>query len=455
MALVRSISGLRATLGEELTPELIMQYVAGFAAIMPEGIIAIGRDGRESGKWIESVCVGTLEACGRDVLNLGVVPTPTVQLYAEKNINAAGGIAITASHNPSQWNGLKFINSEGTFLDAEFNAKLWEKVDNKQLGFKQGAFGKSNDEPNAIETHIQMILDIPLFNSEVIESIKSKKYKIVVDAVNASGSVAVPALLKKLGCEVVELYCTGSGKFPHTPEPLPENLTELAKAVAIHKSDLGIAVDPDADRLVLIDETGTAIGEEKTICLSIDAVLSNLEKIDNASAVCTVNHSTTMLADYIAKKYNGVCTRAAVGEINVVNEMKKSGAAIGGEGSGGVILPACHYGRDSLVGIALLLILLAQKNQKLSEIVLEYPNYQMLKTKLPFTGDLDNFISEIKVKFADSKIIAEDGIKIITDSSWVQLRKSNTEPIIRIIAEAESIEEVNHLIKTITDIVNV
>lgn len=455
MALVRSISGLRATLGEELTPELIMQYVAGFSAIMPEGIIAIGRDGRESGKWIESVCIGTLEACGRDVLNLGVVPTPTVQLFAEKNINAAGGIAITASHNPSQWNGLKFINPEGTFLDAEFNAKLWEKVDNKQLGFKQGAFGKSNDEPNAIKTHIQMILDIPLFNSEVIESIKAKKYKIVVDAVNASGSAAVPALLKKLGCEVVELYCTGSGKFPHTPEPLPENLTELAKAVAIHKAHLGIAVDPDADRLVLIDETGTAIGEEKTICLSIDAVLSNLDKLNNAAPICTVNHSTTMLADYIAQKYNGVCTRAAVGEINVVNEMKKSGAAIGGEGSGGVILPACHYGRDSLVGIALLLILLAQKNQKLSEIVREYPNYQMLKTKLPFTGDLDSFISEIKAKFADSKIIAEDGIKIITDSSWVQLRKSNTEPIIRIIAEAESIEDVNQLIKTITDVVNV
>lgn len=455
MALVRSISGLRATLGEELTPELIMQYVAGFAAIMPEGIIAIGRDGRESGKWIESVCIGTLEACGRDVLNLGVVPTPTVQLFAEKNINAAGGIAITASHNPSQWNGLKFINSEGTFLDAEFNAKLWEKVDNKQLGFKQGAFGKSKDEPNAIETHIQMILDIPLFNSKVIESIKAKKYKIVVDAVNASGSVAVPVLLRKLGCEVVELYCTGSGKFPHTPEPLPENLTELAKAVAIHKADLGIAVDPDADRLVLIDETGTAIGEEKTICLSIDAVLSNLDKLNDVEPICTVNHSTTMLADFITKKYNGVCTRAAVGEINVVNEMKKSGAAIGGEGSGGVILPSCHYGRDSLVGIALLLILLAQKNQKLSEIVREYPNYKMLKTKLPFTGDLDNFISEIKAKFADSKIIAEDGIKIITDKSWVQLRKSNTEPIIRIIAEAESIEEVNQLIKTITDIVNV
>ncbi len=455
MALVRSISGLRATLGEELTPELIMQYVAGFAAIMPEGIIAIGRDGRESGKWIESVCIGTLEACGRDVLNLRVVPTPTVQLFAEKNINAAGGIAITASHNPSQWNGLKFINSEGTFLDAEFNAKLWEKVDNKQLGFKQGAFGKSFVESNAIEKHIQMILDIPLFSTEIINSIKSKKYKIVVDAVNASGSVAVPALLRKLGCEVVELYCTGSGKFPHTPEPLPENLTELAKAVAIHKADLGIAVDPDADRLVLIDETGNAIGEEKTICLSIDAVMSNLDKLNNSAPICTVNHSTTMLADYIAKKYGGECTRAAVGEINVVNQMKKSRAVIGGEGSGGVILPACHYGRDSLVGIALLLILLAQKNQKLSEVVHEYPNYQMLKTKLPFTGDLDSFISEIKTKFAGSKIIAEDGIKIITDKSWVQLRKSNTEPIIRIIAEAESIEEVNQLIKTITDIVNV
>lgn len=451
MSLVRSISGLRATLSDDLVPELVAKYAASFAKMLPAGKIVVGNDGRPSHEWIENVLVGSLLACGRDVVRLGTVPTPTVQLFAEKGDDVVGGVAITASHNPSQWNGLKFVNASGVFLNAAENAVLWDILDNGKFVFSADKFGKILDEADPLGKHIGYVLQMPLLTAELKEKICKRRLHVVVDAVNASGSVIVPQLLRKFGCEVVELFCDKSGVFPHTPEPLPVNLTQLAEAVKLNKADLGIAVDPDADRLVLIDETGSPIGEEKTICLAIDAVLRNA----GAGAACAVNHSTTMLADYVAEKHGCKCFRSPVGEINVVGKMKDVKAVIGGEGSGGVISAEVHYGRDSLVGITLVLSLMALKNKTLGEIAGEYPKYVMKKTKYPFSGSLDEYISKINAEFAVAEIIHEDGIKVLTNGAWVQLRKSNTEPIIRVIAEALEAETVENLLGKVTGILNV
>lgn len=266
MPLIRSISGLRATIGDSLLPNIIIDYVTAFAKVMPEGEIVLGRDGRPSGAWIEKIVAGTLAAAGRKVRMIGVVPTPTVQLEVEKS-DAAGGIAITASHNPDQWNGLKFLNREGVFLDADENKVLWDALENKEFQYSDNvAENLIEIDEDANNRHIQTILDNDLFkDKELIEAIRAKSFRVVVDAVNASGSVIVPLLLNNLFCEVIELHTDGSGVFPHTPEPLPENLTSLAESVKEEEAELGIAVDPDADRLVLIDENGQAIGEEKTI----------------------------------------------------------------------------------------------------------------------------------------------------------------------------------------------
>ncbi len=456
MAIIRSISGLRATFPDDLTAELLVKYCSAFSQLFPNGKIAIGRDGRPSGTWIEEICCKTLNDLGRSVVLLGVVPTPTVQLITEKDDSISCGIVVTASHNPSQWNGLKFINGEGTFIDAELNRKLWDIVDNFSTNnfTKLESKGEKIEYPDALRKHIDIIMEIPIFDDNMINAIRKRNLKVVVDAVNASGSKVVPTLLKDLGCEVVELYCDASGEFPHTPEPLPENLTELAKAVAQHKADIGVAVDPDADRLVLIDERGKPIGEERTICIAIDTVLSNYQKFGEYNKEVTVNLSTTMLAEYIANQYGATCTYSPVGEINVVNMMKSRKAVIGGEGSGGIILPKCHYGRDSLVGIALLLIHLTQNACSLSQAVDKFPKYEMLKTKMNFTGSIENIKDKIKEMFPSQEIDLQDGIKVTDRKSednqyWLQLRKSNTEPIIRIIAEGSDFNQITGLIEKV------
>ncbi|MCK5741454.1 MAG: phosphoglucosamine mutase, partial [Chlorobi bacterium] len=304
------------------------------------------------------------------------------------------------------------------------------------------------------DQHIEAIINSPIFSeSDTIAKLKDRKLKIVVDAVNASGSIVVPTLLRKLGCEVIELFCDASGIFPHTPEPLPINLTELAAAVKEHKADLGIAVDPDADRLVLIDENGVPIGEELTITLAAEAALSSKDALGKYDAVVTVNYSTTRTVEDIAAKYGAVVKRSAVGEINVVRKMKEVNALVGGEGSGGVILPACHYGRDSLVGCALILHLLAQRDSSLSEICADLPKYAMLKLKRQFSGQLDELIDQVIEAFPDGKATRDDGIKIDFEKSWVQLRASNTEPIVRIIAEAPTKKEAKELAEVVIKIV--
>lgn len=448
MAVINSISGMRATL-DELSEQFIRKYAIAFHKFLPAGKIILGRDGRPSGKWIEELIINTFESLGRKVCVLGVVPTPTVQLIVE-NFQAVGGIIITASHNSHNWNGLKFLNSDGIFLDAEENKAFWKILEEEQVDIFSNKKETADYSINANNFHINKILEID-FIANQLDNIRSKKYKIVVDAVNASGSKIVVDLLKKFNCEVVELFCDGTGVFPHTPEPLPENLSALANAVKEHNADIGVAVDPDADRLVLIDEKGNPIGEERTICL---AVQSFFEINPSPTRKVVVNQSTTMLVDFIASMYSADVHRTAVGEINVVSKMREVGASIGGEGSGGVILSQCHYGRDSLVGITLVLALLAKKDMKLSAIVNTYPQYKMQKIKLDFQGDFQDLGKILADKYKNYEISLIDGIKIYFDNAWVHIRKSNTEPIIRIIGESVNSDDLELRLSDIKQIVN-
>jgi phosphomannomutase len=447
MPIVSSISGLRATLGDSLNPELIMNYCSALGTIYSGETIVVGRDGRQSGIWIEKIVAGSLSACGCKVVLLGIVPTPTVQVAIDK-FDAAAGIAITASHNPSEWNGLKFINQNGIFFNQVENQELWDTIKKNKFYYTNETKFKEIIHDNTLdEYHIFRVLNVDCIQNN-IDKIKERKFRVVVDAVNASGSKIVPDLLKYLDCEVVKLYCNSSGIFPHTPEPLPQNLTQLAESVKQQKADLGIAVDPDADRLVLIDNLGRNIGEEKTITLAVESVLMN-----SPNNNIVVNYSTTALVDYVADKYQSKVYRAPVGEINVVNKMIEVNAIIGGEGSGGVILPECHNGRDSLVGIALVLSLLAETGKSLSEIADSYPDYKMIKTKHVFSGDINPTIEILKEQFKGAEIVVEDGIRIDFEGAWVQLRASNTEPIIRIIGESESNERTLELIEQVTKLI--
>ncbi len=446
MPFIRTISGLRATLSDEsLNERTARLYARGFANYLSEGNIIIGRDGRPSGVEFESIIADELKKCGRRVVLLGMVPTPTVQLQVEL-ANAAGGIAITASHNPSDWNGMKFINSSGLFLDENENKNFWNVVDKEQ--FKD----YSNDgnielKSDAIECHIEKIISIPYINAN-LELIRGINFKVAVDAANASGSLAVPQLLEKFGCKVLPLYCNGSGAFPHEPEPLPKNLTELAKFVKANSCDFGVAVDPDADRLVLVDNQGNNVNEEITLALAVDSVLSARGQ---AKSNVVVNLSSSKVSEAVAELYGATVHRSPVGEINVVKKMQAVSAVIGGEGSGGVILPECHYGRDSLVGISLLLNLIVSKQQCLCDIISSYPQYFMTKAKQHFDGDFNVLIEKIKATFQYNKIDLSDGIRLDYQNSWVQVRKSNTEPIIRIIAESDSQKATDEMMKKAID----
>ncbi len=449
MPLIRSISGLRATLGDFLSPQVVCDYVSAFSALLPPGPVVVGRDGRPSGLWMESLVIATLAACERPVHSAGMVPTPTVQLLTERS-DAVGGIIITASHNPAAWNGLKFIAADGVFLDAQQNAELWKILDAKTFHYssKQQP-GQVTHIENAIDIHVQAVLDLPLFDPESLERIRARKAKVVVDAVNCSGSVAVPTLLRSLGVEVVELFCSGSGEFPHTPEPLTENLSALRAAVIEHGAVLGIAVDPDADRLVLIDERGEAIGEEKTVMLAIEAVMRNKQKFGSSADACAVvNLSTSRMAIDAAARYGAQCRLAPVGEINVVRAMQEHHAIVGGEGSGGVIVPACHSGRDSLVGVALVLWLLASTEELEWQHLLRGQDYAMIK----FKQEVAVRPTQWNVQLSDEDkasctIDQRDGVRIDWPNKWVQLRASNTEAIVRIIAEAPTEAEARALIR--------
>ncbi len=460
MSLVRSISGLRGVLGESLTPEVVVRYACAFGDYLPDGFVVVGRDGRQSGKWIEEVVVGSLITMGKRVLRAGIVPTPTLQLLVSE-LGAVGGISVTASHNPEQWNGLKFINSEGIFLNSSEISNLWNIVDNN--AYKHQNLPDSGWEiiPEPEMMHIHRILGLPMFkDSDNLRRIREKKYKVVVDAINSSGSKIIPMLLDQLGCEVIRLHCNLNGKFVHNPEPRPEYLYEISEVVKRENADLGVVVDPDADRLVLIDESGNPVWEELTIVLAVNSIGILQECFGKQfSKRVVVNYSTTELVEFVAHNFGLKVLRAPVGEINVVEKMKDINAIIGGEGSGGVILPACHYGRDALVGIALILYLLTNEKIKLSELIAKLPTKKMQKLKIKVSDDFElRILKLIELLNVDSfDVNREDGFRVRITDGWFHIRKSNTEPVARIVAETSKegfFGRLQNLIATLFEVIN-
>ncbi|MGB2868213.1 MAG: phosphoglucosamine mutase [Bacteroidota bacterium] len=447
MSLMVSISGIRGVVGTSLTPEVIVKYASAFAEYCKGGRIVLGRDGRTTGKTIAHLVSSTLLQMGCDVSAIGVCPTPTVALAVERT-KAAGGIAVTASHNPMQWNGLKFFAPTGMFLDAEENRELWRIAENPNRRYapweKQGKYSSIE---GFIATHIKAALSLPYVDAG---KIRKKKFKVVLDCVDAAGGVIVPTLLEQLGCKVVPMNCEVSGVFSHTPEPVPANLKDLSKRVRKERADFGIAVDPDVDRLVLLDEMGEPIGEEYTVATAVKFVLGKTAKRGNQTVV--VNLSTTRAIDDIAAAFNARVIRTAVGEINVAKKMKEIGAVVGGEGNGGVILPKVHYVRDAIVGIVLTLQHLTEFRGTLSVLKRSMPEYHITKGKVELGSlDPDRALRAIQDKFSGrGKVNTVDGLKIDFEESWVHLRKSNTEPIVRIIAEAPTERGADELVARFT-----
>ena len=439
MSLIKSISGIRGTIGgqpgEGLTPHDIVKFTAAYALFITKtsGIkkIVIGRDARISGEMVNHLVVGTLLGMGMDVVDIGLSTTPTVEIAVPLE-KAGGGIILTASHNPKQWNALKLLNLKGEFISAAEGAEVLRIAEGNEILFADvDQIGNYQRNETYIQKHIDLICQLPLVD---IETIKNANFKIAVDAVNSTGGIVVPQLLRSLGVNhIYELYCTPDGHFPHNPEPLPENLTAISKEVVQEHADLGIVVDPDVDRLALVCEDGSMFGEEYTLVAVADYVLKHTKgnTVSNLS-------STRALQD-VTLSHGMVYEATAVGEVNVVETMKKINAVIGGEGNGGIIYPELHYGRDALVGIALFLTHLAHSKTSVSALRKTYPDYFISKNKmeLPQGLDLDIVFDKIKEKYSAQPINTIDGLKIEFDKEWVQLRKSNTEPIVRIYSESK------------------
>jgi len=438
VALIKSISGIRGTIGgkpgENLTPLDIVKFTAAFAASLNDRSdkqkIVIGRDGRISGKMVSDLCANTLMACGFHVIDLGLTTTPTVEI-AVKEEDAAGGIILTASHNPKEWNALKLLNNQGEFLNAEAGQKILSIAENEKFDFvaidKTGTYKKDD---SYLQKHICEVVDYDLVD---IEAIKKAKFKIVLDAINSSGAIYIPALLKALGVkDIVVINEEVNGKFEHNPEPLPKNLNALSSEVVKQKASLGIAVDPDVDRLCFVCEDGSMFGEEYTLVAVADYVLTHRE------GNTVSNMSSTKSLKEITHKHGGEYFPSPVGEVNVVNKMKEVNAVIGGEGNGGIIVPDFHYGRDALIGIGLFLSHLAHSQKSIKQLRGNYPDYFISKNKISIekTVDVKDIFKKIKDKYKNNPINTEDGLKIEFGNDWVHLRTSNTEPIIRIYSES-------------------
>jgi phosphomannomutase len=458
MTLIKSISGIRGTIGgkpgDGLTPNDIVKYTAAYGrwVLQTTGInkVVIGRDARISGEMVKNLVVGTLMSIGIDVVDIGLSTTPTVEV-AVPDEKAGGGIIITASHNPKQWNALKLLNAHGEFInDAEGQAVL-AMAEDSNLDFAEvDEIGKVTTDDTYLQKHIDKILALPLVN---VEAITKANFKVVIDCVNSSGGIFLPELLKQLGVtQIEELFCTPNGQFPHDPEPLPENLVALSDKVIETKANLGIAVDPDVDRLCFIDENGAMFGEEYTLVTVADYILQH-----NPGNTVSNLSSTRALRD-VTELNGGVYNASAVGEVNVVTKMKETNAVIGGEGNGGIIYPELHYGRDALVGIALFLTHLAKTGKTVSALRATYPAYYISKNKITLTKgmDIDGLLKKMELKYQHQPYSTIDGLKIEFDKQWVHLRKSNTEPVIRIYAEAETLENAGKLAENIiADIKNI
>lgn len=454
MSLIKSISGIRGTIGgkinENLTPLDIVKFTSAFGSWIQKNKnkqkinLVIGRDARISGEMVSSLVVATLQGLGINVIDLGLSTTPTVEVLVTE-LNADGGIILTASHNPKQWNALKLLNDKGEFISGKDGAEVLELAEKEDFLYAEvDDLGQYQAFSQAFDIHIQKILDLKKVD---VELIKSRKFKIVLDAVNSTGGFAGPMLLEKLGCEVVKLYCELNGHFPHNPEPLKEHLGDICRLVQEEKADLGIVVDPDVDRLALIDENGEMFGEEYTLV----AVADYLLKMERGTAISNLS-SSRALRD-VAHGLGSDYFASAVGEVNVVELMKEKNAVIGGEGNGGVIYPGLHYGRDSLVGIALFLTHLAKENKTVSQLRASYPSYFMGKKKIELTPDIDvdALLVKVEKEFENENITTIDGVKIDFEESWVHLRKSNTEPIIRIYTEAKTQESADELANSMID----
>ena len=461
MTLIKSISGIRGTIGgqvgDNLTPIDAVKFASAYGVWLKQQRdkehykVVVGRDARISGEMIQNLVMNTLVGLGIHVVDLGLSTTPTVELAVPME-HADGGIILTASHNPKQWNALKLLNAKGEFLDGEEGAKILEIAESDEMTFADvDSLGKITRNDAYIDLHIIEVLDLPLVN---VKAIEKAKFRVVVDGVNSTGGIAIPLLLERLGVDVIKLYCEPNGHFPHNPEPLKEHLSDLSEEVKKYKADFGIVVDPDVDRLAFMDETGDMFGEEYTLVACADYVLG----ITPGNTVSNMS-STRALRD-VTEKHGGTYEASAVGEVNVVKLMKKNKVVIGGEGNGGIIYPESHYGRDALVGVALFLSLLADKRMRVSELRKTYPNYFMSKKKIQLTPelDVDGILNTMENNYKNEQITTIDGVKIDFPESWVHLRKSNTEPIIRIYTEAKSQEEANQLadrfIKEIEDIAN-
>lgn len=446
MSLLKSISGIRGTIGgsvgENLTPVDIVKFTAAFATIITEGVISprvvVGRDGRISGEMVQQLVMQTLVSLGIEVIDLGLSTTPTVEIAVPAE-NAAGGIIITASHNPREWNALKLLNEKGEFIDAAVGARVLALADLQSFNFSSvEKLGKIISK-NYLEQHVEAVLNYPLVKKEIISK---KKLKVVVDAINSTGATYVPALLRALGVEEITVINeTVNGQFAHNPEPLPEHLRQLCEEVVRQGADLGIAVDPDVDRLCFVNEDGTLFGEEFTLVAVADYILT--ERKGNTVS----NMSSTKALRELTLKQGGVYTPAAVGEVNVVKKMKETLAVIGGEGNGGIIVPDFHYGRDALIGIALFLSHFARQDKSMSGFRKNYPNYFISKNKIELPADvnLNMLFDTIEKKYKKQPINREDGLRIEFDQDWVHLRASNTEPIIRVYAESDLAAKANNI----------
>jgi len=443
-SLIAGVSGVRGIVGSGLNPEIASRYTAAFATIIPPGTVVIGRDSRESGPIFSGVVTSVLQLKGFSVIDLGLASTPTVEIMVTE-LKASGGVIITASHNGPEWNALKFLDSSGEFLSGEEmdrlngmvagGGNLYTEVD--EIGFVQ-----HEDFADAI--HIKKVLELDVVDREVIGG---RGLKAVVDCVNGAGSRIIPSLLRSLNVEVVEINTDPEAPFPHEPEPRPENLKDLAVAVKEHGADIGFACDPDADRLVLADSLGNVCSEEMTVVLACDFILSKVK------GPVVVNMSTTALVDHVCTRHGVKLYRSRVGEANVVEMMKSTGAVIGGEGNGGVIYPELHYGRDAIVGVALILQSLAESGNKLRDMIAALPDYYMVKKKLHVEMDEEKMKEAVKKAFK-GMVNEDDGIRIDMDDGWIHVRRSNTEPIVRVIAEAGSVEDAEGMIDRFIKTVN-
>jgi phosphomannomutase len=444
--LVKSTSGIRGVVGNGLDPVMITAYGAAFGTFLKKGKVVVGRDSRPSGEMVMRAVVSGLMSVGMDVIEIGIVPTPTVEI-AVKKLKAAGGICVTASHNPSEWNALKFFNAYGEFISPDQYKELDSIFNSGKFAYMSwDKIGKLSAQSQWIDEHIKMTLALKTVNKPAI---KKRKFKIVVDAINGAGSVALPKMLEQVGAKVIRINCKGDGDFVHKPEPIPAHLTQLGREVKKHKADLGLAADPDADRLVIVDETGKPINEELTLTIAVKQVLKK------SKGATVINLSTSSTTASVAKALGSPVYYSKVGESNVVQMMREKKAIIGGEGNGGVIYPTCHAGRDCLVAAALVLSCLAEEKLSVKSLVGTFPNYYIIKTKASLPGDfssrLARFETEAQTLLGPATIDRRDGLRFDFDRGWVQIRTSNTEPIYRLIVETSDKALTESLLQQVID----